>query len=62
MREKRRIKDMILAKCTDMYVPEDIAIVGIIFQLSIQRENHLVVPRWQNDVEKALQLYALNEI
>ena len=27
MNEKRMIKDMILAKCTDMNVPEDIAIL-----------------------------------
>ena len=60
MREKIIIKDMILAKCTDMNVPGEIAIVSNIFQLCIQRENHLVMPLWQNEVEKGLQLYALN--
>ena len=38
---------MILAKCTNMNVPED----TIILQLSLQRENRLVTPLQQNEVE-----------
>ena len=37
-------KDMILAKCTDMNVPEDTDVVSIILQLCLQRENCLVMP------------------
>ena len=53
MREKRKIKDVILAKCTDMDVPEDTATVfSIILQLCLQRENHIVTPFRHDEVEQ----------
>ena len=56
MREKRLIKNMILAKCTDMKVVDDTGNVSIILQLCIQTENRPVTPLFRN--EKCLQLYA----
>ena len=57
MGEKWTIKYMILAKYTDMNAPEDIAIVGIIFQVCLQRENNFIMPLCQIEAEKGLQLY-----
>ena len=56
MREKRMIKDMILAKCTDMNVPEDTATVSIVLQLCLQRENHIVMPLQCEEVEQMLTI------
>ena len=42
MREKLKIKDMILVKCNDRNVPEDTVTVSIILQPCFQRENCIV--------------------
>ena len=52
MREKQMIKDIILTKCTDMNVPEDTATVNIVLQLCLQRNNGIVTPRRQDEVEQ----------